>query len=374
MTYTRTTWASKVSPGDAITISGHDTNDNELLNNINQLDSVTRKTADLIGTSDLASGAVTAEKISDGAVSTAKLLDSAVTSAKIADNTIQGSKLADNSVTNAKIVSVDGSKIPGTISAITRLYPTSSTTSIDFANEIYLDYNNFTSLFDGLGLFSSETVYSTPIYFNPDTFSAGVTYPIDVYVKGRSYFVNNDTSYSTQYSQAAYVRFAANPASTASVNDISSTIDKYWKSSSFVSTNPLQVTFKYLDFPILQRLLFRSGPDVGYQDMVGGWAKIRIYITKDTNNLFSIQVDAPYGHSYGSGSSASIATYLKDSTSFYYPYKGLQGNYTTESSFTAKQFGGQYMLGLAGYNSSSSPHVNFIYYPIPTFSNSNRAS
>jgi hypothetical protein len=76
-------------------------------------------------TEDLAAGSVTVDKVAansitnvkldDNAVNTAEIVASAVTSAKIADGTIVSDDLANGSVTTDKIVSLDATKLTGTL-------------------------------------------------------------------------------------------------------------------------------------------------------------------------------------------------------------------------------------------------------------------
>ena len=88
-----------------------------------------------VSTADLADGAVTSVKLATDAVTSNKILDGTITGADLAnatitnvdiasntvnsgnilDATIQAADLADGSVTNNKIVSVDASKITGSI-------------------------------------------------------------------------------------------------------------------------------------------------------------------------------------------------------------------------------------------------------------------
>ena len=56
-----------------------------------------------VKTENIATGAVTTQKITDEAISTAKLKNNAVTTEKLATGAITGSKMADNCVTGSKI-------------------------------------------------------------------------------------------------------------------------------------------------------------------------------------------------------------------------------------------------------------------------------
>lgn len=68
-----------------------------------------------VTTSKIADGAVTSSKIANNSISTSKIVDSAVNSAKILDGSIATVDLANSAVTDAKIASVSGSKVTGDI-------------------------------------------------------------------------------------------------------------------------------------------------------------------------------------------------------------------------------------------------------------------
>lgn len=102
---TRTTWASKVSAGDPITITEHDINDNELLAKINavedaavlqanvddstlEYDSDLHIKADGVNGSHIADDSIDSEHYVDGSIDTDHLSADCVTGDKIADDAI----------------------------------------------------------------------------------------------------------------------------------------------------------------------------------------------------------------------------------------------------------------------------------------------
>lgn len=98
------------SNGEVIEASEHNENWNDAASFMNGLSAGSNFDAGAIGTSALASLAVTNDKIAGSAVITSKINDSAVTTAKIADSAVTTAKINDGAITQVKLA-------PGTITA-----------------------------------------------------------------------------------------------------------------------------------------------------------------------------------------------------------------------------------------------------------------
>ena len=71
--------------------------------------------ADSVGASEIAADSVGASELADNSVASANIINGEVMTVDLADSAVTTTKLANGSVTNDKIVTVDGSKITGTI-------------------------------------------------------------------------------------------------------------------------------------------------------------------------------------------------------------------------------------------------------------------
>ena len=98
------------SNGEVIEASEHNENWNDAASFMNGLSAGSNFDAGAIGTSALASLAVTNDKLAGSAVITSKINDSAVTTAKIADSAVTTAKINDGAITQVKLA-------PGTITA-----------------------------------------------------------------------------------------------------------------------------------------------------------------------------------------------------------------------------------------------------------------
>ncbi len=89
--------------------------------------------------SKITTGEFPTARIANAAINESKLASNAVTTAKIPDGAIATAKIADNAVTNEKIVSVDASKITGTLpSSEIEIYTDSDESNTSFPVGSYL--------------------------------------------------------------------------------------------------------------------------------------------------------------------------------------------------------------------------------------------
>jgi len=75
-------------------------------------------TPNCVRTAEIIDNAITNSKISVNAISTLKIIDGNVTAVKLSSDAVTTIKILDGSVTNDKIVSIDASKLTGTLGAL----------------------------------------------------------------------------------------------------------------------------------------------------------------------------------------------------------------------------------------------------------------